>query len=194
MSFKFCSLYFWDRLLYYLYCWYFWSLLYARHEVSLSYILFDAIFILPWAILSLCGLGNQDLTYRWRDLHEVTKRGLRARGAARIWPESIDSKSISQGHHNFNSLLVIVQSLSCAWLFVTPWTAAHQAPLSSVNSKSLLRFMSIELVILSNHLILCCLLILLPSTFPSFRAFFNELALCIRWPKYWSFSISPTNE
>ena len=72
----------------------------------------------------------------------------------------------------------------------------HQASLSFTISQSLLRFMSIESVMLSNHLILCCPLLHLPSIFPSIRVFFNELALCIRWPKYWSFSftISPSNE
>ena len=81
-------------------------------------------------------------------------------------------------------------------LFATPWTVAHQASLSIMNSWSLLRIMSTELVMLSNHLILCCRLLLLPSTFPSIRVISNELALCIRWPKYWSFSfsISPSNE
>ena len=85
-----------------------------------------------------------------------------------------------------------VQSLSCVWLSVTPWTAALQASLSSTNYRSLLKLMSIESVMPSNHLILCCPLILLPSTFPSI----NESVLCIRWPKYWSFSfnISPSNE
>ena len=76
----------------------------------------------------------------------------------------------------------LVQLLSRVWLFVTPWTAAYQASLSFTISWSLLKFMSIELVVLSNHLILCCLLLLL-SIFPSLRAFPNELALCIRWPK-----------
>ena len=81
-------------------------------------------------------------------------------------------------------------------LFVTPWTAAHQASLSITNSQSLLKLMSIESVMPSDHLILCHPLLLLPSTFPSIRVFTNELALCIRWPKYWSFSfnISPSNE
>ena len=76
-----------------------------------------------------------------------------------------------------------------------PWTAAHQASLSITNSQSLLRLMSIELVMPSNHLILCHSL-LLPSIFPSIRVFSNESALCIRWPKYWSFSfnINPSNE
>ena len=87
-------------------------------------------------------------------------------------------------------------SLSCFRLFVTPWTTACQAPLSSSISQSLLKFMSIELVMLSNHRILCKPLLLLPSIFPSIRVFSNESVLCIRWPKYWSFSFSnhPSNE
>ena len=87
-----------------------------------------------------------------------------------------------------------VQSLSRIWLFATPWTAACQASLS--NSQSLLKLMSIESVMPSNHLILYRPLLLLPSIFPRFRDFSNELVLCIKWPKYWSlsFSISPSNE
>ena len=79
---------------------------------------------------------------------------------------------------------------------MTPWTAAHQASLFITNSWSSPRPMSIKLVMLSNHLILCCPLLLLPSIFPSIRVFSNESALRIRWPKYWSFSfsISPSNE
>ena len=89
-----------------------------------------------------------------------------------------------------------VQSLSHVWLSVTSWTAACQASLSITNSQSLLKLTSIELVMPSNHLILCCPLLLLPSSFPSIRIFSNESALCIRWPKYWSFSfnISPSNK
>ena len=89
-----------------------------------------------------------------------------------------------------------VQSLSHVQLFSTPWTTACQASLSITNSQSLLKLMSIESVIPSNHLILCCPLLLLPSVFPSIRVFSNESARCIRWPKYWSFSfnISPSNE
>ena len=89
-----------------------------------------------------------------------------------------------------------VQSLSHVWLFVTPWTSACQASLSITNSQSLLKSMSIESVMPSNHIILCCPLLLLPSIFPSIRVFSNELALHIRWPKYWSlsFNISPSNE
>ena len=87
-----------------------------------------------------------------------------------------------------------VQSLSCVQLFVTPRTVARQASLSVANSQSLLKLMSIKLVMPSNHLILCCPLLLLPSIFPSIRVFSNESVLHIRWPKYWSFRISPSNE
>ena len=86
--------------------------------------------------------------------------------------------------------------LSHVLLFATPWTATLQASLSITNSQSLLRLISLESVMLSNHLILCHPLLLLPSIFPSIRVFSNESALRIRWPKYWrfSFSISPSNE
>ena len=89
---------------------------------------------------------------------------------------------------------VVVQSLSCVRLFATPWTAAHQASLSFTIFWSLLKLMSIESVMPSNLLILCHRLLLLPSIFPSIRVFSNELALHIKWPKYWSFSISPSSE
>ena len=91
---------------------------------------------------------------------------------------------------------VIVQSLSCGRLFVTPWTTTCQASLSFTISQSLLKLMSIESVMPSNHLILCHPVLLLSSAFPSIRVFSNELVLCIKWPKNWSFSfsISPSNE
>ena len=95
-------------------------------------------------------------------------------------------------------LIVIssIQSLGHVRLFATPWTAARQASLSITNSRSLLKLMSFESVMPSNYLILCCPLLLLPSIFPSIRVFSNESVLCIRWPKYWSFSfsISPSSE
>ena len=91
-------------------------------------------------------------------------------------------------------IVVSVQLLSRVQLFVTPWTTARQASLSITNSQCLLKLMSIELVMPSNHLILCHPLLLLPSISPSIRVFYNESALYIRWPKYWSFSISPSNE
>ena len=93
-------------------------------------------------------------------------------------------------------MVVVVQSLSYVWLFVTPWTAAHQASLSITNSQSLLKLMSIESMMSSSHLILFHPFSLLPSIFPSIRVFSSELALCIRWPEYWSFSfsISPSSK
>ena len=95
----------------------------------------------------------------------------------------------SAGHSVQSSHSVVSNS-------ATPWTAAHQASLSITNSQNLLKLMSVESVMLSNHLILCHPLLLPPSIFPSIRVFSNESVLCIRWPKYWSFSfsISPSNE
>ena len=99
---------------------------------------------------------------------------------------------LSSGSVQFSS----VQSLSRVQLFATPWTAVHQASLSITSSRHLLKLMSIELVMPSNHLILCCPLLLPLSIFPSIRVFSDESGLRIRWPKYWSFSfsISPSSE
>ena len=96
----------------------------------------------------------------------------------------------------FSVQFISVQSLSCVWLFVTPWAAACQTSLSCSISQSLLKLMSIELVMPSNRLILCCPLLCLPSVLSSIRVFSSKSALHIRWPKYWSFSfiISPSNE
>ena len=91
-------------------------------------------------------------------------------------------------------MLNSVQSLSCVRLFATPWTAARQASLSFTNSQSLLKLMSIVLVMPFNHLILCRPLLLWPSIFPSIRVISNESVLCIRWPKFQGFSIGPSNE
>ena len=90
----------------------------------------------------------------------------------------------------------LFQSLSCVWLFATPWTVARQASLSIRNSQNLIKLMTVESVMPSNHLILCHPFLLLPSIFPRIRVFAKESVLCIRWPKYWSFSfnISPSNE
>ena len=89
-----------------------------------------------------------------------------------------------------------VQSLSHIWLFATPWTAACQASLSITNSWSLLKLMSIESVMPSNHLILCCPLLLWPTIFPSIKVVSSDSVLCITWPNYWSvsFRVSPFNE
>ena len=92
--------------------------------------------------------------------------------------------------------MVIVQSLSCVWLLATPWNAACQASLSFIISWSLLKLMSIESVVPSNHFILCHPLLFLPSVLPSIRVFFNESTLRFRSPNYWSFSfsVSPSND
>ena len=99
-------------------------------------------------------------------------------------------------HQLFQESISSVQSLSRVWLFATPWTAAYQASPFITNSRSLPKLIRIESVMPSNHLILCQPLLLLPSIFPSIKVFSNESLLCIRWPKYWSFSfnISPSNE
>ena len=101
-------------------------------------------------------------------------------------------RNLGQWCHQFSS----VQLLSHVQLLATAWTAARQASLSITNSRSLPKPMSIESVMSSNHLILCCPILLLPSIFPNIRVFSNKSDLCISWPKYWSFSfnISPTNE
>ena len=123
-----------------------------------------------------------------------------SRAAAQNWKQS---KCLSKGERinceTARQTILFsqsVQSLSCVWLFATPWTTAHQAFLSITNSRSSPKLMSIESVIPSNHLILCHPLLLPPSIFPSIRVFSEESALHTRWPKYWSFSfnISPSNE
>ena len=104
--------------------------------------------------------------------------------------------TISTWQEVFQALHHSVQSLNRVWLFTTPWTVALQASLSISNSRSLLKLMSIESVIPSNHLILCRPLLLISPIYPSIRVFSNESVLHIRWPKYWSFSFSirPSNE
>ena len=115
-----------------------------------------------------------------------------SRGLAGLWKQAVHKYLDIYRIVHFSS----VQSLSHVRLFSTPWTTARQASLSITNSRSPAKPMSIESMMPSNHLILCRPLLLLPSIFPSIRVFSNESALCIRWPKYWSFSfkISPTNE
>ena len=124
-------------------------------------------------------LGQED------PLEKIMKHWLRCPVACGMFLDQGSNLSVSS-----------VQSLTHVQLFATPWTSAHHASLSITNSQSLLILMSIEPVMPSNHLILFHLLLLLPSIFPRIRIFSNESALCIRWPKYWSFSfnISPSNE
>ena len=130
-------------------------------------------------------------------LNKLDGRELPARsslqGRALLLPKFQPWKPIPVQHSN---PLCCCELLSHVWLFTAPWTAACQASLCFPISQSLLKFMSIEPVMLSNHLILCCPLLLLSSVFPSIRVFSSESALCIRWPKCWDFSvsISPSNE
>ena len=104
------------------------------------------------------------------------------------------TKGFRGAHEVYDYPISSTQSLSRVRLFATPWSAAHQASLSITNSRISPKLMSIKSVMPSNHLILCRPLLLLPSIFPSIRVFSNESVLCLRWPKYWSFSISPSNE
>ena len=113
-----------------------------------------------------------------------------------VFPFFLNIRCISSTHlerrgcQRYALSCCVLQSLSRVWPFVTPWTAAHQVSLSFTISWSLLKLMSIELMMPSNHLILCRPLLILPSVFPSIRVFSHESVLYIRWPKYWSFSFS----
>ena len=106
----------------------------------------------------------------------------------------VNNSLIGWGRNMWKFLSVVVQLLSHVQLFVTQWTAACQVSPSFTVSQSSLRLVSVELVMPSNYPILCHPLLFLPSIFPSSRVFSSESALHIRWPKYWSFSISPSNE
>ena len=109
------------------------------------------------------------------------------------WINSLRDSRLNFISSNIPKSLVLIsciQSLSHVWLSTIPWTAACQASLPITNTQSLLKLMSVELVMPSNHLILCCPLLLLPSFFPSIRIFSSESVLHIRWPKCWSFSFS----
>ena len=113
-----------------------------------------------------------------------------------FWRPGVHTQGVSRVMFSSFLVVVIVQLLSRVWLFATPWTVACQASLSITNSRRLLRLMFIEAVMPSNHLILCRLLLFLPTIFPNIRVFSSESCLCIRWPNYWSFSfsISPSSE
>ena len=136
------------------------------------------------AVLSQHGIGNGSALIK----HLPHPRTSIASPRSALWPETTSASS-SYPSVQFSFSLI-------SNFFVSPWTAAHQASLSITNSWSLLKLMSIESVMPSNHLILCHPLLLLPSIFPSIRVFSSESALHIRWPKYWSFNfnISPANE
>ena len=179
----------------------------AKHSICacmLSHLSRVCLFATPWTVARQAPLsmGFPRREY-WSGLPVASPRDLPNPGIEPIslyllhWqagssPLGPPGKRSPSALHQFS----LVQSLSRVRLFATPWTAACQASLSITNSWSLLKPVSIESVMPSNHLILCYPLLLLPSVFPSIRAFSNESVLCIRWPKYWSFSfnISPSNE
>ena len=119
----------------------------------------------------------------------VLWQGIRARPPA-VEVRRPNTGLLGKSLPSFNFQFSSVQSLSRVWLFATPWIAARQASLSITNSQSSLKLMSIESVMPSSHLFLCRLLLLLPPIPPSVRVFSNESTLCMRWPKYWSFSFS----
>ena len=125
---------------------------------------------------------------------EITVPNFKVLFALKVYDSTLSKHTVTCAHFwvQFSS----VQLFSLVLLFVTPWTIACKASLSITNSQSLLKLMSIELVMPSSHFILCGPLLLVLSIFPSIRVFSNESILCIRWPKYWSFkiSISPSNE
>ena len=143
------------------------------------------IFCSPTRIGGCCGLN--------REAVRSTPGGV---SRVALWWSNIRSTVRWQKNRQlYHKEAFVVQSLSCVWIFVTPWTSALQASRSFTISQSLLRFMSFESMMPSNYLILCCSL-LLSSVLPIIRVFSNKSDLCIRWPKYWSFSfgISPSNE
>ena len=148
-------------------------------------------------------VGSENLKRQGHFLSTMSQSGNAFWKMSKRWPVSmVECPKMNYNFFHWDMVLLVgnlicsVQSLSCVRLFATPWTAACQASLSITNSQSLLKLMSIKLVMPSNHLFLCHPLLLLPSIFPSIRVFYNESVLCIRWPKCWnfSFSISPSNE
>ena len=142
--------------------------------------MWELIFIVN---LHMPGIGLNNLRTSFHEIISTT-----------FWFGLIIHPIVSLIKQNLKEILYLqfssVQLLRCVWLCATPWIPACQASLSITNSRSLFKLMSIELVMPSSHLILRCPLLLLPSIFPSIRVFSKESVLCIRWPKYWSFSFS----
>ena len=136
--------------------------------------------------------GNLSQNPSWISLASIVSHAASGRNYTVTSPSKSKTQAVSLAHCGTQYLLLFSNSVVSD--FLTPRTAACQASLSITNSWSLLKLMPIELVMPSNHLILCCPVLLLPSIFPSIRVFSDELALHIRWKKYWSFSISPSNE
>ena len=139
-------------------------------------------FFKKFAFVFSCSLNSLSLMQLYLQFKNGGTEDYQVEGACAVLETYISA--------NITAVFNSVQSLSHVQLFVTPWTAAHQASLSITNSQSLLKLMSIESVMPSNHLTLCCPILLPPSMFPSIRVLFNETALRIRWPKYLRFSLS----
>ena len=173
--------------------------------MSFSYLTFWPCFTFSSSVILLCffrpGLA-QFLGYTLGSLLDCQANSLPALLHLATLEKSLSKLGLDRGSSDLGTIFMGMifwftsVQFSRVWPFVTPWMAASQAPLSITNSRSLLKLMSFELVMPSNHRILCRPLLLLPSIFPSIGVFSNESVLCIRWPKYWSFSfsISPSNE
>ena len=161
------------------------------HQIHISSVQFRASLVAQMVKYLPAMWEIQVRSLNWEDLLE---KKMSAHSSILAWRIPWTDHGIAKSSNTFT--FSSVQSLSCVRLFAIPWTAACQASLSITNSQRLLKHMSIKLVMPSNHLILCCPLLLLPSIFPSIRVFSSESVLHIRWPKYWSFSfsISPSNE
>ena len=161
------------------------------HQIHISSVQFRASLVAQMVKYLPAMWEIQVRSLNWEDLLE---KKMSAHSSILAWRIPWTDHGIAKSSNTFT--FSSVQSLSCVRLFAIPWTAACQASLSITNSQRLLKHMSIKLVMPSNHLILCCPLLLLPSIFPSIRVFSSESVLHIKWPKYWSFSfsISPSNE
>ena len=155
------------------------------------------MFYMVDVFIVVCSAGTQRVAVIWAHLERFCGSKILPVNIFRKWKiPSLTSIPYAGAAQTKKVQFSSVQSLSYVWLFATPWTAACQASQSITSSWNLLKFMSIRSVMWSNHLILCCSLLLLPSIFPSIRVFSNESVLRIRWKKYWSFSfsISPSSE
>ena len=147
-------------------------------------------------LLPATGRWNSKHYAKWNGIPDQRPTGQNLSEVCSILSTSYPCLVSNQLRERWTEKATVCQSQSCVWLFLTPWTAARQASLSFTVSRSLLKLMSIKLVIPSNHLILHCPLILLPSIFSSIRIFSNESTFLIRWPKYWVSalaSVLPTN-
>ena len=135
--------------------------------------------------------GHHQKVYKQQMLERVKTKG---NPPTLLMGTQVGATTMETPQKTKNRAIICCSCCSVTKLCPTKWTAAHQAPLSSTISQSLFKLMSIESVMLSSLLILCCPLLLFSSIFPSIRVFSNELALRIKWPKYWSFSFSPSNK